>query len=236
MRPNAILPDGAEPDGADLAESIAQRTLARRGTQYASEVRRLLDAGLEVMRRCGTASSPRVADIVAAAGLSNDAFYRHFASKEALVAAIIEDGAARLASYLDHQMAKARTPQGRVRRWVEGVLSQATDDDVAATTRAVLWNGGRISDSVGSSRPTHAASLATLLREPFAQLGSTDPVADATLAAHATVGMLSDFLGQAARPTSAEVDHIVGFCLAAVTAAPPPASTSRTATGGAESP
>jgi AcrR family transcriptional regulator len=157
MRPNAILPDGAEPDGADLAESIAQRTLARRGTQYASEVRRLLDAGLEVMRRCGTASSPRVADIVAAAGLSNDAFYRHFASKEALVAAIIEDGAARLASYLDHQMAKARTPQGRVRRWVEGVLSQATDDDIAATTRAVLWNGGRISDSVGSSRPTHAA-------------------------------------------------------------------------------
>ena len=233
MRPNAILPDGANPDGADLAGSIAQQTLAKRGTQYANEVRRLLDAGLEVMRRCGTASSPRVADIVAAAGLSNDAFYRHFASKEALVVAIIEDGAARLASYLDHQMAKARTPQGRVRRWVEGVMSQATDDDVAATTRAVLWNGGHISDSVGSHRPSHAASLATLLRDPFAQLGSTDAVADATLAAHATVGMLSDFLGEGARPTSAEVDHIADFCLAAVTTPTPPGSMSKTATGGA---
>ncbi|HWC37269.1 MAG TPA: TetR/AcrR family transcriptional regulator [Acidimicrobiales bacterium] len=228
MRRNAILPDGADPDGADLAESIAQRTLAKRGTQYANEVRRLLDAGLEVMRRSGTASSPRVADIVAAAGLSNDAFYRHFASKEALVAAIIEDGAARLASYLHHQMAKARTPQGRVRRWVEGVLTQATDEDVAATTRAVLWNGGRISDSVGSQRPSHATSLAALLREPFAQLGSTDPVADATLATHATVGVLSDFLWQSARPTQAEIDHIVDFCLAAVTAPSGQGSSSRT--------
>ena len=31
------------------------------------------------MRRCGTESRPRVTDIVAAAGLSNEAFYRHFA-------------------------------------------------------------------------------------------------------------------------------------------------------------
>ena len=62
--------------------------------------------------RCGTTSRPRVADIVAAAGLSNDAFYRHFASKDALVAAILEDGTARLRSYLDHQMAKARRPEG----------------------------------------------------------------------------------------------------------------------------
>ncbi len=86
------------------------------------------------MRKCGTAASPRVADIVAAAGLSNDAFYRHFASKEALVAAILEDGSARLASYLDHQMAKVSTPADKVRRFVEGVMSQAADEDIAATT------------------------------------------------------------------------------------------------------
>ena len=88
-------------------------------------------------RSCGSAarpSRPRVADIVAAAGLSNDAFYRHFASKEALVAAILEDGTARLTSYLDHQMAKAPTPADKVRRFVEGVMSQAADDDIAATT------------------------------------------------------------------------------------------------------
>ena len=90
----------------DVAGRIVRRTLAKREDQYASEVRRLLDAGLEVIRRCGTSSRPRVADIVAEAGLSNDAFYRHFRSKDALVTAILEDGGERLQSYVAHQMAK----------------------------------------------------------------------------------------------------------------------------------
>src|SRR5207249_507351 len=107
-------------DRSEVAERIARDTMARRGPDYASEVRRLLDAGLDVMRACGTASRPRVSDIVAAAGLSNDAFYRHFASKDALVAAILEDGAERLTGYLTHQLAKEATPEGKVRRWVEG--------------------------------------------------------------------------------------------------------------------
>lgn len=215
MSQNAILPDPQDRWVGDVAGVIAQRGVAKREEQYASEVRRLLDAGLEVMRACGTASSPRVADIVAAAGLSNDAFYRHFASKEALVAAILEDGSVRLASYLRHQMEKASTPGEQVRRWVEGVMAQATDDDVAATTRAVLWNGGSLSERAGAHRLSPAASLATLLHEPFEQLGSADPRADATLVAHAVVGLLSDFLWQRARPTRAQIDHLVDFCRAA---------------------
>src|SRR6266567_691280 len=124
----------------DVPARIAQRALAKRGADYASEVRRLLDAALEVMRQGGTASRPRVADIVAAAGLSNDAFYRHFPSKDALVAALVDDGALRLQSYLEHQMAKEPAPEAKVRRWVEGVLSQA-EGEVAVTTLAVIWNG-----------------------------------------------------------------------------------------------
>ena len=196
-----------------MAGEIAQRSLAKREEQYANEVRRLLDAGLEVMRGCGTAASPRVADIVSAAGLSNDAFYRHFASKEALVAAILEDGSVRLASYLRHQMAKVSTPEEQLRCWVEGVMGQATDDDVAATTRAVLWNAGTLSERVGDHRLSTAAWLATLLHEPFARMGSADPPADATLVAHAVVGMLSDFLWERACPTDAQIASVVDFCL-----------------------
>lgn len=195
----------------DLATRIASQTLARRGATYAEEVRRLLDAGLEVMGRCGTATRPRVADIVAAAGLSNDAFYRHFPSKDALVEAILEDGAERLASYLGHQMAKASTPTDQVRRWVAGVLAQA-DEDSAATTLAVLWNGG----GIAPGRHPAAARLATLLHEPLAALGSPDPALDATLAAHATLGRLADHLWRQEPVTTAEIERIAGFCLAAV--------------------
>lgn len=197
-----------------VADRIARQTLARRGPDYASEVRRLLDAGLDVMRKCGTTSRPRVADIVAAAGLSNDAFYRHFASKEALVAAILEDGTERLSSYLAHQMAKEPTPEGRVRTWVAGVLSQAADDEIAAATLAVLWNAGSIGAGLASGPPSASGPLAILLREPFEELGSADPALDASLAAHATVGMLADHLWRRARPERHEIDHIAEFCLA----------------------
>ena len=197
-----------------MADRIVRRTLSKREDQYASEVRRLLDAGLEVIRRCGTSSRPRVADIVAEAGLSNEAFYRHFRSKEALVAAILEDGGQRLRSYVAHQMAKEPTPERRVRRWVTGVLGQA-DKDIAATTLAVLWNGS----SVGGAAGGHfvSAPVATLLQEPFTALGSNTPELDANLAAHATFGLLSDCLWQQVQPTRGEVERVASFCLRAVT-------------------
>jgi AcrR family transcriptional regulator len=177
-------------------------------------VRRLLDAALETMRQCGTSSRPRVSDIVTAAGLSNDAFYRHFPSKDALVGALLEDGAQRLGGYLAHQMAKETSPESRVRRWVAGVLSQA-DGDIAATTLAVLWNGGSTGEGLAAGRHFASAPLAGLLHDPFAELGSDAPELHATLAAHATLGRLSDHLWQRTRPPSSEVEAIANFCLRA---------------------
>jgi AcrR family transcriptional regulator len=212
---NAILPPENDVAGNgvaqnDVVQRIASRSVAKRESDYAAEVRRLLDAALEVMRRRGTASRPRVADIVAAAGLSNDAFYRHFPSKDALVAAVLEDGAQRLARYLEHQMGKADTPEGKVRRWVEGVLSQ-TREEIAATTLAVLWNGERSR----AGRYDASETLSVLLHAPLAELGSDDPEMDASLAAHAVVGKISEYLSRRAAPTDAETDRITAFCLRA---------------------
>jgi AcrR family transcriptional regulator len=195
---------------------LAQRAMAKREANYASEVRRLLDAGLDVMRTCGTASRPRVTDIVAAAGLSNEAFYRHFPSKETLVAAILEEGTERLRAYLAHQMAKESNPQEQVRRWVEGVLGQAVDTDIASTTLAVLWNAGSGREGLASGHSSINPSLATLLQEPLAALGSSDPELDASLAAHATVGRLSDCLLHREQPTFDEIEQVANFCLRAV--------------------
>ena len=86
-------------------------SLAEREAEYSDEVQRLLDAGLAVMARSGTSASPRVADIVSEAQVSNDAFYRHFSSKEDLVLAVAEAGAERLVSYVSHQMNKHPDPR-----------------------------------------------------------------------------------------------------------------------------
>jgi AcrR family transcriptional regulator len=211
---NAI-PKTETATGDDVTGRIVRRSLAKREGEYADEVRRLLDAALEVMHECGTSSRPRVADIVAAAGLSNDAFYRHFRSKDALVNALLEDGAERLRGYLSHQMAKARTPEAQVRRWVEGVLGQA-DGDVAAVTLAVLWNGSSAQGGPAVGRHFASAPLASLLYEPFTALGNDAPELDAALAAHATLGLLSDCLWRGTGPSRAETDRVVDFCLRAV--------------------
>ena len=202
----------------DVLGRVVQRALSRRGETYEEEVRRLMQAGLEVMVRCGTSASPRVSDIVAAAGLSNDAFYRYFPSKGALVGALLEDGAGRLRGYLDHQMAKESTPQGRVRRWVEGVLTQARGE-VAATTRAVMWNAPTAGTDAPYGRHFASEVLAGLLVEPFVELGSADPVLTARLVAHAALGLLSDHVWGGTEPGDAEREQLVTFCLAAAGAA-----------------
>ena len=81
----------------------------------------------------------------------------------------------------------------------------------------MIWNGATVGGARGPSRPSTTAPLATLLREPFTAMGSTDPEADAALCAHAVVGVLSDFLWRQATPTREQIDHVAGFCLRAIT-------------------
>jgi hypothetical protein len=116
-------------------------------------------------------------------------------------------------------MGKETTPEGKVRRWVEGVLSQ-TREQAAATTLAVLWNGSSVGTGVTAGRHNASIPLAALLHEPFAALGSTTPEMDASLVAHATLGKVSDYLWAGKRPTRDEIEHITEFCIDAASPRP----------------
>lgn len=196
-----------------LARQAVRRALAGRESAYVQEVQRLLDAGQELMEEAGTASQVRVADIVKRAGLSNQAFYRHFPSRDAFVAAVVERGAVRLVSYVAHKMEGATTPEDAVRRWIGAVLSQAANHRVAERTRAVVWNLQQL-------RPdTHGRSvsppLGDLLVEPLGALGSPDPGRDAAVVTDIALGRLHHHLwGPMA--TQDDVAHTIEFCLAAV--------------------
>lgn len=75
-------------------------------------------------------------DIVRAAGLSNQAFYRHFKGKDELLLVLLEDGRERLAATIERRMARASGDAGRVRAWIEAVLAQACDVEAAEATRS----------------------------------------------------------------------------------------------------
>jgi AcrR family transcriptional regulator len=202
------------PDQASLAAQAAHRAVDARVRSSELDVRRLLDAGLALMAAGGADKQPRITDIIRAAGLSNQAFYRYFASKDDLVAAVVDDGERRLVAYVQRQLAAADAPEQALRVFVEAVSSQASDPAVADATRAVLWNATRTIDVGGvRSRQLHDL-LAALLVEPLRARGSADPARDAAVITGAVTSFMLDHLWRQTAPSSEDVEHLVRFCQA----------------------
>jgi AcrR family transcriptional regulator len=156
-----------------------------------------------------------VADIVAEAGTSNQAFYRYFAGKDDLMRAVFERGIDRVASYLEHQIAKHDEPAAQVEAWIRGVLTQVTNRPAARQSAAVnLQLGGRPStDDAG-----FPAALRGPLHDAVALLGSTDPERDSSAIGELVFSVLNRHIRHATAPSATDCDHLVAFCLRAVNA------------------
>lgn len=194
-------------------ESLADLAVRRRtGDRHAAaedEVRRLLDVGLALMRENPT-GNPKIADIVRRARVSNDAFYRAFRSKDELMAAIADDGARRLLSYVRHQRAKAADPAGEIRACVVAVVQQAADPEIASTTRAVML-GTRPAAGPASTGVQVRRQIGELMAESMAALGTPDPARDGLVAACAAFSVMEQFLWADRTPTDADLDHLLSW-------------------------
>ena len=194
-----------------VAERVASRTLAGRTEAYADEVRRLVDAGYAVMRRTGTLD-PRVTDIVREAGLSNQAFYRHFRGKDELLVALLDDGRRQLLAYLEHRMAGAEPGAARVRAWVGGVMEQARNPAAADNTRTFAINNARLADRFPDEVARSQELLVAPLRDAVAEAGG-DPQRDADVIYHLVIGCMNEALVSRRRPTTRDVAHLEEFVL-----------------------
>lgn len=192
----------------ELADELAGRALADRQASYADEVRRLLEAGFEVMGRTETLD-PRVSDIVRTSGLSNQAFYRHFRGKDEFFLALLEDGRRRLVETIDRRMRRATDDAGRVRAWIEAVFAQAQDREAAAATRPFALNG----EHLAARFPDAAHRSQTWLITPLLALVGPD---DAHATYHLVMGSMHEALVARTTPSPTQVDHVVGFVLRGV--------------------
>ncbi len=209
---NAV-PD-APPVGDPVARRVAGRGVERRQKVYATEVRRLLDAAFAVMRDTGDLD-PRVGDIVRWSGLSNQAFYRHFESKHALLLAVLEDGQRQLVDYLEHRMSAVGPGIPRIRRWIEGVLEQARNADAAARTRPFALNAARLRDRF-PAETEHATDLVVApLRDAIRDAGG-DPRRDADAVYQLAMGTMHAHLVARTHPDTRDVAHLVRFALAGI--------------------
>ncbi|MGH8984828.1 MAG: TetR/AcrR family transcriptional regulator [Acidimicrobiia bacterium] len=197
-----------------VAERVASRALASRQEAYTDEVRRLVDAGYAVLRRTG-GLEPRVGDVVREAGLSNQAFYRHFRGKDELLLAILDDGQRQLVGYLEHRLAGVEPGAAQVRAWIEGVLEQARNRSAAENTRPFALGSARLADRFSEEMARSRESVVAPLRAAVTATGG-DPERDTDAVYQLTMGTMNDALVRRVTPSKADIAHVVEFALAGV--------------------
>lgn len=196
---------GAPRSGPSLADERAQRRAQRQADIYAEELSALVQAAFTVVAETGTLDPP-VRDILRAAGLSNQAFYRHVEGKDELLLLMLDDGRRALVSYLDHRMAACATPAERLEVWVRGVLAQAADEDAARRTRPFLAQADRLAERF----PDEQRRSEDLLIDQVGRAGELDRTG-ATAVYDIAFGALGRALRRGAPPAADEIDELVAL-------------------------
>ena len=201
------------------AESIVDQAMGRRQAgrrdAYVDEVHRIIEATYRVVERTGSLD-PTVRDILKEAGLSTQAFYRYFQSKDELFVALLEDGRRQIADYLTKRMDAFRSPDRRIRAWIEGVLAQASSTKAAQRTRPFLANLDRLAEAYPDQQRASEAAMLEPLQAAVIDGGSATPDRDARAIYLLTVAAMHDHLRHGTKPTRAEIDHLTRFSLSAM--------------------
>jgi AcrR family transcriptional regulator len=178
--------------------------------------RRLVEAAFRVVAATGDAS-PSVREILREAGLSRQAFYRCFASKDELMVTVLGEGKRILSDYLTARVARARTPEEKVRAWVTGVLRQAQAPYAVERTRPfIVTPAGPTRDDDRDdterrlARPLEAAIAAGTADGSW---GTTDPVADALVVHDFVFASMRRYLERDERPSRDEVQRLADFAV-----------------------
>jgi AcrR family transcriptional regulator len=94
----------------------------------------LIGAAQRIVKRDGIAGIT-IREVLAEAQLATRAFYRHFSSRDELIAALFTQGAQREAERLLGRMKDAKGPLDGVIAWIDARLDHAFDRRVAASLR-----------------------------------------------------------------------------------------------------
>jgi AcrR family transcriptional regulator len=221
---NKVLIPGAEPPPVAVAagtqiDQVLDRGLAARRAIARDEIERLVAAALSLIERTGHLD-PRVSDILAEAGLSNQAFYRHFQGKHELLVAVLDDGIRGLADYLARRMAAATTPTDSIREWIRGMAAQSQDPAGAHATRPFALARGTLAESFGAEVSRSRAQMTAPLRRALeAAVASSDlpyanPADDAERLYLLMMGWVEARLIEGRIPLRHEVDSLESFALA----------------------
>ncbi|HTT86227.1 MAG TPA: TetR/AcrR family transcriptional regulator [Acidimicrobiales bacterium] len=206
-----------------LAHRAVERSVGRRRAEYEAEVARIVEVTFTLIQRTGSLD-PSMRDILAEAGLSTQAFYRYFTSKDELMLALLDEGRRQLIETLQRRMRQAESPAEQVRAWIEGVLSQAANAAAAARTRPWVLSEQRLAELFPEEQQSSVDLLLAVLHDPVERLegppghhGADGSASPAVLVYRLTFATLRSHLVARTSPTPAETEALVVFCLRGLT-------------------
>jgi AcrR family transcriptional regulator len=208
-----------------LRDVLVERAVSAQKAQAADEVNRIVEATYRVMAAEGSVE-PRVRDILLEAGVSTQAFYRHFASKDELLLVIMDDGLRQLADYLQLRMARvaADGPEAEVRAWLLGMLAQAANPEASRRTRPFINGIRRLGDLHPAEQRGAIDRLVDILAGALERGVEAGVFAEGDVRQRAGyvyrlgVGVMEDHILEGTTPSKAENEALISFCLGALRA------------------
>jgi AcrR family transcriptional regulator len=205
-----------------VLERVAERSVAAARTRAEQEVVALVDAALAVLARDGL-DGLTVAAVLAEAGLSTRAFYRHFASKDALLLAVYEHETARSVERMRRELGAAAGPRAALEAWVDETLALGFSGRRAARTAPLAAEGARLRheqpERFAAIHETVLAPLRAVLEQGRADgsFPAAEPEADARSIHAVTWALVEARLAGADRPSRADARrHVLRFVLPAL--------------------
>jgi AcrR family transcriptional regulator len=210
-----------------ISEAALARSLEPARARAARELEGLVAAALRVLRRKGYARAT-VADVLAEAGLSSRAFYRHFRSKHELFLAVFERDSSESSRRMQERLEALKGPLARLTAWIDEVLSLGYDPRRARRTRL-------LAEEAASLRAEHPREFLVIQQAVYAplvrillaardegQLPGARPEDDAR-SLHAVAWSLVEARLGGGGPPDAEAARaeVLRFCLPALRAAAP---------------
>jgi AcrR family transcriptional regulator len=191
--------------------------------ETAQHRRRFVEAAFRVIAATGDAA-PAVRPVLREAGLSRQAFYRCFASKDELMVVVLQEGRRLLADYLAARMARTATPEGKIRAWVAGVMRQSEVASAAERTRPFIVSLGQRVALDEADKPDPDRVLYSLLEDAIAagvadgSLDSADPAAAALIIYDYVIASLRRHLVRQVPPAPKTTQALSDFALRALDA------------------
>lgn len=188
----------------------------------ASERERIMQAAYRCLIARKGESVP-VTEILAEAGLSTRAFYRHFDSKDSLFLALFRRDSERVLAELQAASTRASSPADALREWVEGFMRLPAESRrrrrVLALTSPEVQHAGGYATELSRFMAAQEAALAQILHRGLED-GSfpwAEPEADAR-AIRAILGQAFDEqMRRSAVPSAADAAaHVVDFAYRAL--------------------